>query len=113
MKVNRVISVNYSNNNSNIDKSRVLFNRNRVLLTPNFGNSSDIADRAIVDQYISLAQDTVQKERDAVVDPLGAISRKFADLVKMLTPKSRTRAAALEDAINFTYGYSPNNILYK
>ena len=109
MNVNRVISVNYST----INKNRVLLNRDRVLLNPSFGSTSDLTDRAIVDQYISLAQDAVQRERDAVVDPLGAISRKFTDLVKMLTPKSQTRAAALEDAINFSYGYSPNNILYK
>lgn len=109
MKVNRVLSVDYSN----INKSRVLMNKGRVLSTPSFGNTPDIARQAVTDQFIASANTARQKRRDMVEDPLGALSGKFSDLIGMFIPKNQQRARELQSAIDYYYSSSANNILNK
>ena len=109
MKVNRVLSVDYSNTN----KSRVLMNKSRVLAAPTFGATPDIARQAVTDQFIASANTARQKKRDMAEDPLGALSGKFTDLIGMFIPKNQQKARELQSAIDYYYSSSANNILNK
>lgn len=109
MKVNRVLSVDYSN----LNKSRVLMNKSRVLAAPTFGATPDITRQAVTDQFIASANTARQKKRDMVEDPLGAISGKFTDLIGMFIPKNQQKARELQSAIDYYYSSAANSILNK
>ena len=75
MKVNRVVSTNYSNQN-----------KNRVLnSSPRFGNSPNNTTTATIDLANKTRKLEQQMSRDAVTSPpFIAFSRKLSDLAEML-----------------------------
>lgn len=107
MRVNRLTSVDYSNINTN--KDRVLMQKSRMLENPSFGSAATLTNQAVVDEFIAAANTDKQRKRDMVVDPLGALSGKFRDLVGMFVPKNQEKARDLQSAIDYYYGTGSNN----
>lgn len=109
MKVNRVVSVDYSNININKDRSL-----GRVLATPSFGDITSLTEQAVVDQFISNANSEKQDHNNmARSNPISALGGKFSDLFSMFTPKSREKAQQLKSAIDEYVANPSSNIVYR
>lgn len=113
MKVNRVISVNYSNINNANKGNMISTDRSRVLASPGFGNIETLTQQAVNDQFVANVNNERQDQRNmARNNPIVALGGKFGDLFAIFTPK-RHEAEQMKAVLNEAMANPSSSIAFK